>query len=203
MISTFKAFEDNFSRFAELADTPIERIQVPYNHSEKYKGKTMRGYFFLASDDGQKRPTVIFLNGAETMAEDAYFITAAAGIERGYNVLTADLPGDMATRIYDPDFKLEDQGDAGLKSLVDYALTRPEVDPDKLIINGFSMGGYKAGRLAQIDKRVKAAVANAPMINAGKVLDAMKIYAKIPAKAAKDYARRFVWQYGLDPKAPA
>jgi hypothetical protein len=31
----------------------------------------MRGYSFLASDDGRKRPTVIFLNGAESMTEDA------------------------------------------------------------------------------------------------------------------------------------
>ena len=91
--------------------------------------------------------------------------------------MTADLPGDMVTRIYDPDFILDDPGDAGLQSMVDYALSRSEVDPDKLFVYGISMGGYKAGRLAQLDNRVKAVIANTPMLNAGRILSAMK---KIP-----------------------
>jgi acetyl esterase/lipase len=106
----------------------------------------------------------------------------------------------MVTRIYDPDFILDDPSDVGLQALVDYTLSRPEVDPDKLAVLGVSMGGYKAGRIAQIDNRLKAVVANAPMLNAGKVLKATKTMIKM-GKGALDYAMRFSWQYGVDIEA--
>ncbi len=197
MIRTFESLQSCFKKFGELADTPIEMVQVPYTKGAKYENKTMRGYSFLASDDGKKRPTVIFLNGAESMSEDAYFWTAAAGMQRGYNIFAADIPGDMVTRIYDPDYILNDPSDSGLLALVDYTLSRPEVDPGKLAVIGVSMGGYKAGRIAQIDNRLKAVVANAPMLNAGKVLQATKTMIKL-GKGARDYATRFCWQYGIN-----
>jgi dienelactone hydrolase len=198
---TFKSLKENFQQFAHLAEPSIEMLQIPYRNTKnpKYDDKTMRGYFFKKANDGERRPTVIFLNGAETMSEDAYFWTAAAGMERGYNIMAADIPGDMVTRIYDPDFILDDPCDAALHSLVDYALSRTEVDSEKLAVIGVSMGGYKAGRMGQIENRVKAVVANAPMLNAGKVLNAMKSLAKVPNKGAKNYARRFCWQYGIEP----
>ena len=199
MTRTFESLQSCFKKFAELADTPIEMVQVPHAKSTKYQNKTMRGYSFLVSDDGKKRPTVIFLQGAESMSEDVYFWTAAAGTQRGYNVLTADMPGDMVTRIYDPDFILDDPGDAALHALVDYALSQSEVDAEKLAVIGVSMGGYKAGRIAQIDSQVKAVVANAPMLNAGKVLEGMKRVPKL-GKGARDYATRFCWQYGIEPE---
>ena len=196
---TFEALQRCFKQFADLSDLPIRMVQVPYLGGGKYSNKTMRGYFFSPSEDEGQRPTVLFLNGAESMSEDAYFWTAAAGIRRGYNILIADEPGDFVTRIYDPDFILDNPGDASLHSIVDYALSHPNVDPEKLVVYGISMGGYKAGRMAQIEKRVKAVIANAPMINAGKVLEAMKKIPKL-GQGARDYAIRFCWQYGIGPE---
>jgi hypothetical protein len=197
MTRTFESLQSCFKQFGELADTPIEMIKVPYKKGTKYENKAMRGYSFLVSDDGKKRPTVIFLQGAESMSEDVYFWTATAGTQRGYNVLTADMPGDLVTRIYDPDFILDDPCDTALHALVDYALSQSEVDAEKLAVIGVSMGGYKAGRIAQLDSQVKAVVANAPMLNAGKVLEGMKRTPKL-GKGARDYATRFCWQYGVN-----
>lgn len=199
MKSTFEALQRCFKEFADLADTPIKMIQIPYVEGSKYSDKTMRGYFFSGSNKGKKRPTVIFLNGAESISEDAYFWTAAAGIQRGYNVFTADNPGDFVTRICDPDFILDDPCDDALHAMVDYAQSHPGVDPERLAVFGVSMGGYKAGRMAQIENRVKAVIANAPMLNAGKVLNAMKKIPKL-GKDARDYAIRFCWQYGIGPE---
>jgi dienelactone hydrolase len=42
---------------------------------------------------------------------------------------------------------------------VDYLLTRPEVDPQRIGCVGLSMGGLRAAHLAALDPRVKAAVA--------------------------------------------
>jgi dienelactone hydrolase len=41
---------------------------------------------------------------------------------------------------------------------VDYLLTRPEVDPDRIACVGLSVGGVRSGHLAALDERIKAAV---------------------------------------------
>jgi dipeptidyl aminopeptidase/acylaminoacyl peptidase len=43
---------------------------------------------------------------------------------------------------------------------VDYALTRPEVDPDRLALMGTSLGGYYAPRAAAFEPRVKALISH-------------------------------------------
>lgn len=192
MLETFNEFDYCFTKFATLSEFPIEKVEVPF------EGTKLRGYFYKSADDNEKRPTVLFLNGAETGCEDAYWWCGAAGVERGYNVLAVDVPGDMMVRVHDPDCIVKDGMEAGMMAVVDYALERPEVDPEQLVVNGISMGGYKAGRLAQFDKRVKAVIANAPMINAGRLLEALKQMAgKAAPKGLKEYVIRISWQYGI------
>ncbi len=41
---------------------------------------------------------------------------------------------------------------------VDYALTRPDVDPNNLVLIGMSLGGYLAARAAAFEHRFRAAV---------------------------------------------
>ena len=41
---------------------------------------------------------------------------------------------------------------------VDYLLTRPEVDPERIGCVGLSVGGVRSGHLAALDERIKAAV---------------------------------------------
>ena len=44
--------------------------------------------------------------------------------------------------------------------VVDFALKQPEVDPDKVALIGYSMGGYLAPRAVAYEHRIKACVAN-------------------------------------------
>ena len=90
-------------------------------------------------------------------------------------------------------------GDRGVLSVVDYALARPDVDADAFYVYGISMGGYRAGRLAQIDNRATGIIANAPMLNASEVLAAVKDIHKAP-KEANGWAYRMFWQYGVNAK---
>ena len=41
---------------------------------------------------------------------------------------------------------------------VDYALSRPDVDSDQLILIGMSLGGYFAARAVALEHRFKGAV---------------------------------------------
>ena len=46
------------------------------------------------------------------------------------------------------------------KAVIDYLVTRPDVDPNRIGIYGVSMGGYGAPRSASGDKRIKACAAS-------------------------------------------
>jgi pimeloyl-ACP methyl ester carboxylesterase len=201
--ATYKELTRCYARFAELSDVRMEAIQVPLRSEGSGVAAKLHGWFFHAANVSEvgPKPTVVWLSGAESIAEDVYWWCAAEGIRRGFNVLAVDLPGDTATRIENPNVMIEGAGDRGLLSVVDYALARPDVDTDAFYVYGISMGGYRAGRLAQIDDRAAGIIANAPMLNASGVLAAVKDVHKAP-KEAHGWAYRMFWQYGVDAHQP-
>ena len=58
-----------------------------------------------------------------------------------------------------PDLFFRYDTEVPIKYVVDYALTRPEVDPKKLVLVGASFGGYFAPRAAAFEKRLAAVIA--------------------------------------------
>ncbi len=199
MRETYSCLSYCYQRFRELSKVQIDEIQVPFKKQGKETSRELHGYFLKAKNlDSQKpAPTIIWLSGAESIAEDVYWWCGAEGIERGYNVFVVDNPGDTATRIYNEDVLNEGAGDDTLISQLDYLHSRPDVDSNNLFVYGISMGGYRAGRLGQIDNRVSGIIANAPMLDASKVLNEVKNVYKAP-KEAQGWAKRMCWQFGVD-----
>ena len=197
MKETYKNLSYCFNKFCELSDEPIQKIKVPLKNNGKATGKHMHGYFIKTKKQLNPKTTIIWLSGAESIAEDVYWWCGAEGIKRGYNVFVVDNPGDTAVRIYNEDMLIEGAGDNALISQMDYLYNHPDVDPDNIFIYGISMGGYRAGRFGQIDNRMKGIIANAPMINASKVLDSCR-YVYKGNKDAKGWGNRMCWQYGID-----
>ena len=142
---------DTFAAAASLLDTPVETVSIPY------EGTTLPGYLFLADDSGTPRPAVIYVNGYDSTAEESWFAVAAAALRRGYNVLAFDGPGQGAALreqklVFRPDWE------AVITPVIDYALTRPEIDPGKITLFGYSLGGYLVARAAAFDHRVAALI---------------------------------------------
>ncbi len=52
-----------------------------------------------------------------------------------------------------------------VSKVIDYLVSRPDVDMDKLAVFGPSLGGYTAARAAAHDKRIKAMIANSIILN--------------------------------------
>jgi alpha-beta hydrolase superfamily lysophospholipase len=116
----------------------------------------MRGYFFPALRDSP-RPGLLFVIGADTTPEEAYFFGINEAQARGISCLVFNGPGQAASLIEDgiptrPDY--EKPISAGL----DYLATRREVDPNRMGLIGHSLGGYYAARGAAYDSRVNACV---------------------------------------------
>ena len=102
MRETYNNLSYCFDRFRELSGLPIEKIRVPLLRNGNRSDFTMHGYFLKNRRDSSNnpKPTIIWLTGAESIAEDVYWWCGAEGMERGFNVFVVDNPGDTATRIY-------------------------------------------------------------------------------------------------------
>ncbi|WP_329587242.1 alpha/beta hydrolase [Kitasatospora sp. NBC_01250] len=142
---------ETFATAASLMDTPVEAVRIPYEDT------SLPGYLFLVDDSGTPRPTVVFTSGFDSTLEEAYFVIGAAALRRGYNVLAYDGPGQGAAlreqgMVFRPDWE------AVVTPVVDYALTRPEIAPDRLVLLGYSLGGYLVARAAAHDHRLAALV---------------------------------------------
>lgn len=195
MRESYSALKRCYARYIKHGPRNIEQIVVPFGDHG------MAGYFMKPADaDGGRCPTVLWLNGAESMSEDMLWWCGAEGAERGFNVVAVDMPGDTATRIDRPSLLLTDPGDAALSAQIDYLLSRPDVDHDRLFVYGISMGGYKAARLAQFEDRPRAIAANAPMLNAAEVLAEVRNTYKMN-RNAHGWAYRMCWQYGIDDRS--
>lgn len=143
-----------FRQAAQLFETPVEIVAVPYQPD-----RPLPGYFLRPDDSKKARATLILQTGFDGTAEELYLALGTFALERGFNVLIFEGPGQGGA--------LREQGlvfradwEKVVTPVVDYALSRSDVDPARLALVGFSMGGYLAPRAAAFEPRLSALVAN-------------------------------------------
>ncbi|MER0444277.1 alpha/beta fold hydrolase [Streptomyces sp. Edi4] len=151
---------ETFVKAAALLDTPVESVAIPYEDT------TLPGYLFLVDDSGAPRPTVIYTNGFDSTAEEAYFVIAAAALRRGYNVLAFDGPGQGAV-LREQQLTFRPDWEAVTTPVVDYALSRPETDPARVALFGYSLGGCLVARAAAYEHRVAALILDDGVLDFG------------------------------------
>lgn len=142
-----------FLQAARHHEPPFEPVSVPY------RGKVLPGYFYRTEAQGGPRPALIIVGGIETFAEDLFFMVGPAALQRGFNVLGVDLPGQGMNPDHQKLF-LEARSDRAVQAVVDYAISHPEIDRERLALFGFSWGGHIALKGAVGETRIKALIAN-------------------------------------------
>ena len=143
-----------FREAAKLFNPPIEVVNIPYEN-----GRTIPGYFIPGGPKGEKRPTVLVLGGGDSALEELYGPSPVGAQRRGYNALMFEVPGQKAMFFDYPDLFFRPDAEVPIRYVVDYVLSRPEVDPKKLALVGASFGGYFAPRAAAFEKRLAAVIA--------------------------------------------
>ena len=152
-----------FRQAMSLFDPPIEPIDVPF------EGATLPGYFVRADERDAPRKTLIMIGGGDTFVEDLYAYIVPAATKRGYHVLMVDLPGQGILPFEGLTWRAD--AEAPMAAVVDHALDRPEVDPERLAAYGISGGGYLVPRAITREKRIKAAVACSAILDFTQVWD--------------------------------
>ncbi len=142
-----------WDRFVDLTGRQIERIEIPY------EGTTLPGYFFRSGPAGQPRRTLIYNNGSDGPVTGAWIQGIADALDRGWNAVTFDGPGQNAALVrqhltFRPDWEKV------ITPVVDYLLTRADVDAAKMALLGVSQAGYWVPRSVAFEHRIAAAVAD-------------------------------------------
>jgi Esterase FrsA-like len=123
---------------ASLCDPAIEPVAIPFD------GRSLPGYFAKASSATTPSPTLIMIGGGDTYVEDLYGYIVPAAHLRGYNVLLVDLPGQGI--LPNRGLPMRPDAEIPMSAVIDYALSRPEVDRERLAAYGISGGGYLVPR---------------------------------------------------------
>jgi pimeloyl-ACP methyl ester carboxylesterase len=183
----------------------IEKLGIPF------EGSTIPGYF-IKSGDGI-RPTLMAVSGFDGSGEELYHEIGVATAKYGWNCLIFEGPGQGGALHLNPALKFRPDYERPVSAVVDYAISRDDVDPQRLALIGFSMGGYLAPRAAAHDSRIKACIANCLLVDMGSVARAelpaflMKLPHNLIAGMLQVFMRvkpslrwiydHFCWAYGI------
>ncbi|MCF4151356.1 alpha/beta hydrolase [Dethiosulfovibrio sp. F2B] len=151
-----KAFIDGM----KLSPWEIEELYIPFGED------SLPGYFISSPSNDTPRKTLIAQSGFDGTAEEMYFAVGEAALRRGYNVLLFEGPGQVGKRRFDKESTFVPDTSPALRAVVDFALSRPEIDPEKIALYGASFGGYFALSGAVGESRLKALIVNSPIIDA-------------------------------------
>ena len=152
-VRAYERQTEAFARAMALMDTPAESVDIPF------EGGFLHGAFLQPPASEVRRRTLILTTGYDGTAEECFFFSGRAALERGYNVLIYDGPG-QGHALFKQGLKLRPDWETVIRPVVDFALARPEVDPDAIVLMGISLGGYLAPRGASGEPRLAALVAD-------------------------------------------
>ena len=148
---TYRSCLRCFTKGVERRYPQIERVDVPYEDT------TLPAWFLKADVDGPA-PTVVMFDGLDNAKEMSVLFGGVEIARRGIHVLAIDGPGQgEALRLQGIPSRYDYEVPAG--AAYDHITQRPEVDPERVAVMGFSMGGYYAPRAAAMDPRFAACVA--------------------------------------------
>ena len=148
--TTFDRESAAFAAAAPLWDTPVELVEIPFE-----AGATLPGVLVACDDSGRPRPTIVHVDGYDSNVHEMFVAHAIAAVRRGYNILLFDGPGQGRNLIRDG-LTMRPDWENVVRPVIDYVLTRPEVDPDRIVLGGWSWGGFLAPRAAAFEHRIAA-----------------------------------------------
>lgn len=139
--TTWGSSKECFSNAGKLFSPPIESIEIPY------EGTTLPGHFYRLNENSNNdtatpppRPTLIAHGGFDSTLEELYTFAAAPALERGYNCLTFEGPGQGGV-IRKQKIPFRYDWEKVVTPVIDYALTKDrDIDPNNIALMGISMG---------------------------------------------------------------
>lgn len=154
----YREMESTWADAAALFQPRFEPVKIPYGSGH------LPGWILSPGGD-IKRPTVILNTGSDAQNIDMYVYGGAAALQRGWNALIFEGPGQGANlflhnRPFIPDWERV------ITPVVDFLRSRPEVDRRRISLIGQSFGGYLTARAAAYEHRLAGLVPDPGVVDA-------------------------------------
>jgi hypothetical protein len=141
-----------------LFETPVEHVEIPYEKTP------LNGFYFKGKSDKAQRPLLILVNGSDGSMLDMLMTSGNGALARGYDCLVFDGPG-QGFALWRQGLHFRPDWEHVITPVVDYALTRTDVDPKRIALQGISQGGYWVPRAVAFEKRIAAAIADPAVVD--------------------------------------
>lgn len=141
-------------------DDSVEEVFLPFG------GATLPAYYVRAAGRrGRRGKTLLLISGYDGTLEETWLSYGRAALERGYHLMLFSGPGQMDTLRFHPGMSFIPEYERIGRLVLNHVLARPETDPRRIALMGISFGGYFATRVAAHEPRVRALIANSPIID--------------------------------------
>jgi pimeloyl-ACP methyl ester carboxylesterase len=150
------AFEREMAALTSMVRTStpeLELVEIPF------EGESLPGLFARAGGDGTARGTIIHTNGYDSDLTEMFAAHVPAALERGYDMLLFDGPGQGRNLIRDGK-PLRPDWENVVSPVIDWVLEQPGVQSERIVLAGWSFGGFLAPRAAAFESRLAALIAD-------------------------------------------
>ncbi|MTD12377.1 dipeptidyl aminopeptidase [Nakamurella sp. YIM 132087] len=161
LLPTFREHRAAWDGFVATTRWPVERIDIPYGTT------TMPGWFFRPDATRERRRTLVMVNGSDGSLSGLWAEGAEGALERGYNVLLFDGPGQQSM-LFERGIPFDPDWGPVLTSVIDVLVERTDVDPDRLCASAISQGGYWLPQALATEHRFVAAVVDGGVVDVGR-----------------------------------
>ncbi|MYM81856.1 prolyl oligopeptidase family serine peptidase [Duganella sp. FT50W] len=152
-LALYQRFLEVFNRGVRLAGDNCERVEIPYGDAH------ISGLLVRAEGVAGRAPMLVQVNGLDSTKEMKYAVSLPRWLaKRGVASLIIDQPGTGEalrlhglTAVYD--------SERWASKVVDWLETRDDVDPQRIGLEGVSLGGYYCPRAVAFEPRFACGVA--------------------------------------------
>ena len=168
----------------------VEKVEVPY------EGRTLPALFMKAPGASGRAPAVVLFDGLDNCKEMSVLFCGLEFARRGWHTLAIDGPG-QGESLRLRDIKTRHDYEVAGTAAYEFAAARPDVDPGKMAVMGYSFGGYYAPRVAAFEKRYSACVAFGAMHwDMAEWVDAIRRAVKSDVKQSAQSHFQVPWAFG-------
>jgi alpha-beta hydrolase superfamily lysophospholipase len=161
LVDSFHLQRETFEKALRLGVVRAEPVDVPY------EGTRIPAWLLRArGHEEERRPCILVGGGWDSTMVENFLGMGAAALDRGYHVLLHDGPG-QGTLLVDEGLTLRHDWERVVTPVVDAVLQLDVVEPEQLVYQPWSLGGYMAPRVAAYEHRLAAVVADPGQMDVG------------------------------------
>ena len=153
----YREMESAFAAAAARFSPAFKRVSIPYGR------RPLPGWLLTPPGSRIRRPTIILNNGSDAQNIDLFVAGGMAAIERGWNALIFEGPG-QGSNLFLHSIPFRPDWEKVITPIITWLRQRPGVDRRRITLFGSSFGGYLVPRAAAFEHRL-AGVATDPGVH--------------------------------------